>query len=169
MVITNKLEMDSRAQIYYNYFNGQRGGAYYFQGRRQDGDGLGDVLRGFWKNHGEGIIRAAKNVASGFLSSASQGLSEGKSMKDVLKGTIKPTLTAGLASGSDLLKQSGSGPKRRRGPQKGGKGASRAGKTRAPRKRAAAPSVPPRRVYKRGSQASQNKRLSRKLNFIPNF
>ena len=61
-------------------------------------------MRGFWKNHREGIIRAAKNVASGFLSSASQGLSEGKSMNDVLRGTIKPTLTAGLAIGSDLLK-----------------------------------------------------------------
>ena len=162
--------MDAHARIYYNYFNGQRGGAYYFQGRRQDGDGLGDVLRGFWKNHGEGIIRAAKNVASGFLSSASQGLSEGKSMKDVLRGTIKPTLTAGLASGSDLLKQTGNGPKRRRGAAKGGKRASRAQKTRAPRKRASAPGVPPsRRVYKRGSRASQNKRQSRKLNFISNF
>ena len=163
--------MDSRARIYYNYFNGQRGGAYYFQGRRQDGDGLGDVLHGFWKNHGEGIIRAAKNVASGFLSSASQGLSEGKSMKDVLRGTIKPTLTAGLAIGSDLLKQSGNGRKRRRrSAPKGGKRASRARKSRAHRKRTTAPSAPPkRRVYKCGRRTSQNKRQSCKLNFNPNF
>ena len=163
--------MDQRAQAYYNYFNAQKGGAIYFQGRRQNGDGLGDFLRGFWKNHGEGIIRAAKNVAGGFLSSASQGLSEGKSMKDVLRGTIKPTLTAGLASGSELLRQSGTGRKRRRAAQKGGKRAKRTRKGRARRKRAAISGAPParRRVYKRGKRRSQNKRQSRKLNFISNF
>lgn len=175
--------MDSRTRSYLAYWNAQKGGALVFQGRRQNGDGLGDVLRGWLTRFGPAIGNVVRNVASGFMSSAAQGINEGKSVKEVLKGTIKPTLAAGLASGADLLKQSGTGRRKRRAPPRSvqvkrrratpgsarnstkRRSAQRGGK----RARRGKPIAAPRRVYKRGRRTVPIKRQSRKLNFISNF
>ena len=118
----------------------------------QDGDGFGDMLRGLLSKAIPFLFPVVKGALSTFMDTAQQGMAEGKSAKEILKSTIKPTFTSAISSIGEEIKnrtQTGSGRKRRRVQRK------------------------KRRVYKQLNkkvrQGVKRRRKIRKIDFNPNF
>ena len=128
------------------------GGIPVFRGDAvQQGKGLGDILKAVARFLIPIVSPIFGSAASRFISSTSDGLHEGKSLKDSAKAAISPTLSAGLSAAGDVAmarfggKQGGSGRKRRKknkGPkakkpkvQKGGK--RKVKKRKSPKRRSA--------------------------------
>ena len=155
--------MDQQVNNYIHFYHAQAGGKLpTFHAQRQSGDGLGDILKGFFSKALPFFMPVVSGALNSFMSSAQQGMSEGKSVKEVLKGTFQPTLHAAIASGVDQFKksQAGSGKRKRR---------RRIGKKNTGVKRAKR-AAPKRRVYKRKNRSSpKRKRRTRKIKFHTNF
>ena len=114
--------MDPKVQFYYNYFRQQqRGGELaVFRGAPQYGNGIGDILRGFFSRVFPVVLRGATS----FLGAASRAADSGASPLDSVKAGLQPG-AAGLMSGAiDAFQkhQSGSGRKRLQNRQKVYKG-----------------------------------------------
>jgi len=95
--------MDSRVLLLKNSF-GHRGGFVdlpVFRGssRYQYGEGLGDVLRGFWRMFRPVLVRGAQTA----LKAGGEALTNTSSLKDVLRSTIKPTVGSLLGATAEQL------------------------------------------------------------------
>ena len=117
----------------------------------QDGDGIGDMLRGLLGRAIPFLFPVVQSALNTFMDSAQKGMSEGKSAKEVLKGTLQPTLKSVVGGVGDQIRnysQRGSGRKRRR----------------TSRKR-----IKARRVYKGRKSHSRKTSKIRRLNLNSNF
>ena len=167
--------MDALTDNYVRYYNLQKGGRLpVFYG--QDGQGVGDVLKGAVGKLLPYMFPIAKGSVNDFLDTTEKLLADGKSGTDVLTSALKAGFKGGLKSAKNKFlensvlppsaeaalegeKQSGSGRrrKRRRTSQKGGR---RRKRTRIGKHR---------KVYKRAHKKSKRKRSTRKLAFKTNF
>ena len=117
--------MDSKAQAYYQYFNGGGGGGGempVFRGARrypQYGAGIGDFFRGLFRT----LFPVALRGAATFVNEAVRGQGEGASFAQAAKAAIQPTLGAVLnevvsrqkkSDAEALEKQQGGGAGRNR-------------------------------------------------------
>ena len=158
--------MDALSDNYVRYYKLQSGGRLnVFYG--QDGQGIGDVLKGAIGKSLPYIFPMVKGTVNDFLDTTEKMIEEGKSGKEVFKTALKAGLKGGLAKAKDKFlgdigmtdgEQSGSGRKRKRRSTKR-KGAKRRKTTR---------------VYKRPKSTkrkrkSTKRKRSRKLNFKTNF
>jgi hypothetical protein len=114
--------MDPKVQAYYNFFRQQQTGGELavFRGASQYGNGIGDILRGFFSRVFPVVLRGATS----FLGAASRAADSGASPLDSVKAGLQPG-AAGLMSGAlDAFQrhQSGSGRKRKNIKQKVYKG-----------------------------------------------
>ena len=75
---------------YLQYYEKQRGGEITVFRGGQQGDGLGDILRGILRFIAPIALRGVSNFASSTLKAREQG----SSWKDAAKGAIAPTLSA---------------------------------------------------------------------------
>ena len=142
--------MATQVDNYLKYYSLQTGGRLpVFMG--QDGDGIGDMLRGLLGRAIPFLFPVVQGALNSFMDSAQKGISDGKSAKEILKGTIQPTLTSVVGGVGDQIRnysQRGSGRKRKR---------SRRNKVKA------------RRVYKAKKSLSKKQPKIRRLNFDSNF
>ena len=156
--------MDALSDNYVRYYKLQSGGRLpVFYG--QDGQGIGDVLKGTIGKSLPYIFPMVKGTVNDFLDTTEKLIEEGKSGKEVLKTALKAGLKGGLAKAKDKFLgdigmtdgvQSGSGRKRKRRSTK-----RKGGKRRKTTKKA--------RVYKRPKRKTTKRKRSRKLNFKTNF
>lgn len=70
-----------------------------FRGRGQHGQGIGDIFRGIWRIFRPIIVPGVKTA----LKSASEAITEGASVKDILSNTLKPTISSVLASTAEQV------------------------------------------------------------------
>lgn len=100
-------------ETYYKYYSAQVGGGQLagFQGSRyQEGDGFGDILRGFARH----VVPIIAPVASSFLSSLLQGHTGGMSWKDSAREAL-PEAVANLGrTATSHLMQSGRGRRKKK-------------------------------------------------------
>ena len=154
--------MEQQVNNYIHFYHAQAGGKLpVFHAQRQAGDGIGDVLKGFFTKTLPFIMPVVSGAANTFMSTAQQGMTEGKSVKDILKGTIRPTLDAAIESGIEQFKKSQEGNgrrKRKRSKSRGNKKAKRAKVVGTKRK-----------VYKGKRRSGRRKRRVRKIKFNTNF
>ena len=153
--------MDQQVNNYIHFYHAQAGGRLpVFHAQRQAGDGIGDVLKGFFSRALPFIMPVVKGALNTFMTTAQQGMTEGKSMKEILKSTIKPTLNSALASGVDEFNrsQAGRGRRKRKRRNNNNKKAKRA-KVVGPK----------RKVYKGKRRSAKSKSRTRKINFKTNF
>ena len=152
------------SDIYCKYYQNQRGGGSLpvfrgygvlpvFRGDPvQQGKGLGDILKSVARFLIPIVAPIFGSAASSFITSTSDGIHEGRSLKESAKAAISPTLSAGLSAAGDvamarLCKQGWSGRKRRRkskGPrakkrktQTGSGGKRKSKKRKSPKRRSA--------------------------------
>ena len=118
-------ELDQLFEVYVKHYKNQAGGRLpVFRG--QEGAGLGDFLRGMFRRVAPYIMPALSSAASSFITNASGGLSEGRTLKESMKGAIQPAMFSSLASvGERMRSQEGSGRKRRRTKSKKNKATKR--------------------------------------------
>ena len=142
--------MANQVDNYIKYYNLQTGGRLpVFMG--QDGDGLGDMLRGLFGRAIPFLFPVVQSALNTFMDSAHRGMSEGKSAKEILKGTLQPTLKSVVGGVGEQIRnysQSGSGRKRRRVHRK---------------------KIKATRVYKGKKRHSKKQNKIRRLNFDSNF
>ena len=142
--------MATQVDNYIKYYHLQNGGRLpVFMG--QDGDGIGDMLRGLLGRAIPFLFPVVQGALNTFMDSAQKGISEGKSVKDVLKDTLNPTLKSVVGGVGEQIRnysQRGSGRKRRRIHRK---------------------KIKARRVYKGKKKYSKKQRKIRRLNFDSNF
>ena len=142
--------MANQVDNYIKYYHLQSGGRLpVFMG--QDGDGLGDMLKGLFGRAMPFLFPIVQGALNTFMDSTQKGISEGKSAKDILKGTLQPTLKSVVGGVGDQIRnysQRGSGRKRRRVHRKKSKS---------------------RRVYKGKKKYTKKQRKIRRLNFDSNF
>ncbi len=142
--------MATQVDNYIKYYHLQNGGRLpVFMG--QDGDGIGDMLRGLLGRAIPFLFPVVQGALNTFMDSAQKGISEGKSVKDVLKDTLNPTLKSVVGGVGEQIRnysQRGSGRKRRRTHRK---------------------KIKARRVYKGKKKYSKKQRKIRRLNFDSNF
>ena len=108
--------MEPRVQFYTNYY--QHGGAVpVFHGYEQYGGGIGNFLgrlaRGVW----DFIRPAAISAGTSAISSAAQGIAEGKSFKDTARSALGASVGSairGVGEEAQRRVQSGSGRRRRK-------------------------------------------------------
>ena len=138
---------DALVQAYVDHYTQTgRGQLPAFQGTLyQEGAGLGDILRSFFRT----VFPIVAPAASSFLGSALSGWNQGKSLKDAAVGAIRPAATMLVDATAQKLAQKGSGRKRKR----------KSPKRKTPAKKRK-PS-PKTRVYKRA------KKPRSKVSFIP--
>lgn len=102
------------AAIFNHYIQQQGRGQFIpFQGGDfQYGNGIGDIFRSI----GRFLLPILTSTAGGFIGSAAQGLSEGKSFGEAAKQAIKPSIGAAVDSTSSQImnKVRGGGRKRKR-------------------------------------------------------
>ena len=138
--------MATQVDNYIKYYHLQNGGRLpVFMG--QDGDGIGDMLRGLLGRAIPFLFPVVQGALNTFMDSAQKGISEGKSVKDVLKDTLNPTLKSVVGGVGEQIRnysQRGSGRKRRRTHRK---------------------KIKARRVYKGKKKYSKKQRKIRRLNF----
>jgi len=149
------LQQDALAEAFYVHYSGNQYGSGIlpaFQGSAyQDGAGLGDILRSFFRH----VIPILAPGAASFLSSAVQGLNDGKTFKQAALGGLAPAAKTMVASAGQKLSQIGSGRKRRNTT-----GASKAGQKRTKGRG-------PKPVYKPASaRGNTSKNHSRSKSFI---
>ena len=157
--------MDALSDNYVRYYKLQSGGRLnVFYG--QEGQGVGDVLRGAIGKSLPYIFPMVKGTVNDFLDTTEKMIEEGKSGKEVFKTALKAGLKGGLTKAKDKFlddigltegTQSGTGRKRKRRStkRKGGKRRKRTTKKA--------------RIYKRPKRKSTKRKRSRKLNFKTNF
>ena len=158
------LNHDALVQAYVSHYDGSgqvgNGMIPAFQGSMyQDGAGLGDILRSFFRH----VIPIVAPGAASFLSSAVQGLNDGKTFKQAAFGGLAPAAKSMVDSAAQRLSQSGSGRKRRK-PQSRGPNAKRGRKAQAKKKQVK------KRVYKArvtGRNKKTNSIGSIKIGSIP--
>jgi len=142
--------MATQVDNYIKYYHLQNGGRLpVFMG--QDGDGIGYMLRGLLGRAIPFLFPVVQGALNTFMDSAQKGISEGKSVKDVLKDTLNPTLKSVVGGVGEQIRnysQRGSGRKRRRTHRK---------------------KIKARRVYKGKKKYSKKQRKIRRLNFDSNF
>ena len=120
------------SDIYCKYYQSQRGSGSLpvfrgygslpvFRGDPiQQGKGLGDILRAVARFLIPIVSPIFGSAASKFITTTSDGINQGKSLKDSAKAAVSPTLSAGLSAAGDVAmerlggKQGGSGRKRRK-------------------------------------------------------
>ena len=104
---------DARSVAYYEFFKNQRGGYLpVFQGtsRCQTGNGFGDIFRGVVRT----VLPILLSGAKAFLGAFGDAQSQGASITDSLKASIRPTAAASLTAAQEQIvkQQKGSGRKR---------------------------------------------------------
>ena len=97
------LNHDALVQAYVQHYDGTQSGNGMlpaFQGSMyQDGAGLGDILRGFFRH----VIPIIAPGAASFLSSAAQCLTEGKTLSNAALGGLAPAAKAMVDSATRKL------------------------------------------------------------------
>ena len=148
---------EALVQAYVNHYTQTgRGQLPAFQGTLyQEGAGLGDILRSFFRT----VFPIVAPAASSFLGSALTGWNQGKSLKDAAVGAIRPAATMLVDATAQKLAQKGSGRKRKR--------ASGGSKKRRGKKRKLTQSK--KSVYKGVVRGGLRRRKSKrtKVSFIP--
>ena len=172
--------METLADNYVRFYKLQEGGKLpVFAG--QDGDGLGDILKGAMRTFLPFLFPVVKGAMNNFMDTAQRGMSEGKSAKEILSSGLKSGLEGGITGGkNDFTRrmasgfgQSGNGRKRKRRTKRtalpfGQKGNGRKRKRHNTHK---AKSGKRRKVYKKAKsrRKGKSKRKSRKLALKTNF
>ena len=128
------LNHDALVQAYVAHYDGSgqvgNGMLPAFQGSMyQDGAGLGDILRSFFRH----VIPIVAPGAASFLSSAVQGLNDAQTFKQAALSGLAPATKTMVSSAAQKLSQSGSGRKRRK-PQSRGPNAKRGRTTQVKKK-----------------------------------
>ncbi len=152
--------METLADNYVRYYKLQEGGRLpVFVG--QDGDGLGDILKGALRTVLPFLFPVVKGALNTFMDTAQRGMSEGKGAKEIFTSGLKSGLQGGFegAKGefarrmTSPIEQSGSGRKRKR------------------RSTHKVKTVKRRREYKKGKskRKGKTKRKFRKIAFKTNF
>ena len=117
--------MDALTDNYVRYYKLQSGGRLpVFVG--QDGDGIGDVLKGAVGKLMPYMFPVVKSSVNSFLDESEKLLAEGKNAKEILKSGLKAGFKGGLTTAKDSFldnlalasknekAQTGSGRKRKR-------------------------------------------------------
>ena len=144
-------DMEPRVQFYTNYY--QHGGAIpVFHGYEQYGGGIGNFLgrlaRGVW----DFIRPAAISAGTSAISTAAQGIAEGKSLKDTARSALGASVGSAIRGvGEEAQRRVQSGGRRRK--RKGARSKRKVGRKATHRKTKSG------RVYKRrrkGTKAFSN-------------
>lgn len=112
-IAASNLKLTPLGKSYYDHYSQQRGGAFpVFRGGLgyQGGNGLSEIL----KSAGQFFLPIAASAAQKFVESASDSMSQGKSLSASSKDAIKPTLLNAAENITEKLFQKGKGRKRRR-------------------------------------------------------
>ncbi len=152
------LNNEALVQAYVSHYDGSgqvgNGMLPAFQGSMyQDGAGLGDILRSFFRH----VIPIVAPGAASFLSSAVQGLNDGQTFKQAALSGLAPAAKTMVSSAAKGFFQPGSGSRRRKRRAAATGGGTKAKRARRKRRKGGRKKHVYKRANKRAIKKSSNR------------